>query len=95
MATATPAGQDDLVTVITNDHRAVERIFTELESGRGSPRQRRDLADHMITELVRHSVADIRHHVQDEEQQLLPRLQDACSTEEMPRPTPAQIPPVR
>jgi hemerythrin superfamily protein len=126
----TPASQDDLVSVITKDHREVEWIFAQLESGQGSPQHRRDLADHLTTELVRHSeaeeiymypparksfpggdqvadheiaehaevertlkdlesvdatdstvddlvgklIADIRHHVQDEEQQLLPRL---------------------
>jgi hypothetical protein len=31
MATATLADQDDLVGVITKDHREVERIFAELE----------------------------------------------------------------
>jgi hemerythrin superfamily protein len=135
----TPASQDDLVSVITKDHREVEWIFAQLESGQGSPQHRRDLADHLTTELVRHSeaeeiymypparkslpggdqvadheiaehaevertlkdlegvdatdstvddlvgkvIADIRHHVQDEEQQLLPRLQKACGTDEL------------
>lgn len=129
----------DLISVITSDHRAVERVFTELETGTGSPEHRRALVDHVITELVRHSVAeeqfmypaarrvldnggelvdheleehaeaeqvmknleglsptdprfeellgnlmkDIRHHIDDEEKDLLPRLQDACSPDDL------------
>jgi hemerythrin superfamily protein len=132
------AGQD-LLSVILADHREVEAVFTELESGQGSPGHRRDLADHVIAELVRHSVAeeqymypaarevlpdgdqiaeheleehaeaekvmkdldgldatdprfdellsklmqDVRHHIQDEEKDLLPRLQGACSDEQL------------
>lgn len=137
MADLSPGAQDDLVTVVTRDHRAVELIFAELQLGEGSPEHRRSLADHMTTELVRHSVAeemymypaarrelpdgdavadgeiaehaeierllkelegveatdprfddlverviaDARHHIRDEEEHLLPRLQSACSTE--------------
>ncbi|GAB2970067.1 hemerythrin domain-containing protein [Amycolatopsis acidiphila] len=135
----TTTEQTDLIAVITKDHREVEQMFTELESGRGTPEHRRDLADHVITELVRHSVAeeqfmypaarrhlddgdeladheieehaeaeqvmkqlegvpatdpefdrllgelmrDIRHHIKDEEEDLLPKLQQACSPEEL------------
>jgi len=131
--------ETDLISVITADHRHVERVFAELESGRGTPEHRRNLADHVIAELVRHSVAeeqfmypaarkylengdeladheteehaeaeevmkqledvpatdprfdellgrlmdDIRHHIEDEEQDLLPKLQSACSAEEL------------
>ncbi|HVW44499.1 MAG TPA: hemerythrin domain-containing protein [Amycolatopsis sp.] len=135
----TTTHQADLISVITSDHRAVEEVFTQLESGQGSPEHRRDLADHVITELVRHSVAeeqfmypaarryldngdeladheiqehaeaeqvmkqlegvpateprfdellrelmhDIRHHVEDEEKDLLPKLQRACPAEDL------------
>jgi hemerythrin superfamily protein len=141
MATTAPHETEDLVSVIMKDHRQVERIFAELETGSGSPEHRRALADHMTAELVRHSVAeemymypaarkslpdgdqvadheiaehaevertlkdlegvdatdprfdqlvgkvvtDIRHHVADEEQNLLPRLQQACSVDELRR----------
>jgi hemerythrin superfamily protein len=129
----------DLISVITKDHREVEAAFKELESKQGTPEHRRDLADHVIAELVRHSVAeeqymypaarevlpdgdeiadheleehaeaekvmkgldgldaedprfdeilgklmaDIRHHIQDEESDLLPRLQEACTQEQL------------
>jgi hemerythrin superfamily protein len=129
----------DIVTVLTDDHRAVERVFGELESHEGSPQHRRELADHVIAELVRHSVAEeqylyptarrvlpdgdavadhevsehaeaeqtmkdldgveptdprfdellgklmseIRHHVEDEEADLFPRLQQACDEAEL------------
>ncbi len=129
----------DLVTVITEDHREVENIFVELEARQGSPQHRRELVDHVIAELVRHSVAEeqymypaarealpdgdsvadheleehaeaekvmkdldgldaddprfdellaklmseIRHHIQDEEADLLPRLQASCSQEQL------------
>ncbi|WAL67490.1 hemerythrin domain-containing protein [Amycolatopsis cynarae] len=131
--------ESDLISVITTDHREVERIFTELESQQGTPEHRRALADHVIIELVRHSVAeeqfvypaarraldngdeladheieehaeaervmkdledvpatdarfdellgklmaDIRHHIGDEETDLLPKLRQACSAEEL------------
>jgi hemerythrin superfamily protein len=133
------AGKQDLISVIIDDHRQVETVFRELESREGTPQHRRDLADHVIAELVRHSVAeeqymypaarealadgdkeadheleehaeaeklmkeldgvdptdpkfddlltklmaDIRHHVEDEESDLLPKLQKACSEEQL------------
>jgi hemerythrin superfamily protein len=129
----------DLISVIVTDHREVEQIFRELETRQGTPEHRRSLADHVITELVRHSVAeeqymypaarrylengdeladheleehaeaeqvmkqlegipaddprfdqllgdlmkDIRHHIEDEEEDLLPKLQQACSAEDL------------
>lgn len=128
-----------MVTVLIEDHRAVEQVFQELESRQGRPEHRRDLADHVIAELVRHSVAEeqylypmarktlpdgdqiadheiaehaeaeqtmkdldgldptdakfdellsklmsqIRHHVDDEESDLFPRLQQACARSEL------------
>lgn len=130
---------DNLIDVIIADHRAFEVVFVELESGQGSPDVRRNLADHVIAELVRHSVAeeqymypaarevlpdgdsivdheleehaeaervmksldgldpaksefddlvgwlidDIRHHLEDEENDLLPRLREACTEQQL------------
>ena len=129
----------DLVSVITADHREVEKVFKELESKEGTPEHRRNLADHLITELVRHSVAEeqymypaardalddgdqiadheieehnevekllnklekaeatdpefdelltkiignVRHHIEDEEGELLPKLQSACTPDQL------------
>lgn len=134
----TTTGQD-VVDVLMADHREVEGIFVELESRQGSPEHRRQLADVVIAELVRHSVAEeayvypaarkalpdgdqiaeheisehadaertmkelealdpsdprfdelltqltaaIRHHVQDEESDLFPRLRAAVAREEL------------
>lgn len=131
--------EKDLIDVIVGDHRAVESVFVELEDRTVPPEHRRALADHVIAELVRHSVAeeefmypaarevlddgdeladheleehaeaerlmkeldgldptdsrfdellskliaDIRHHVEDEEKDLLPRLQSACSDDQL------------
>lgn len=55
---ATAQDTTDLVQVIIQDHRNVERAFAELERGAGSPEYRRQLADHVIADLVRHSVAE-------------------------------------
>lgn len=131
--------EQDLISIITGDHRAVEAVFAELEAGTDNPQHRKDLVDHVIAELVRHSIAeeqfmypaarqylddggtivdheleehsgaeqvmkdlerldvheplfdatlaelmrDIRHHIKDEEQDLLPKLQAACTTVEL------------
>jgi hemerythrin superfamily protein len=131
--------RSDVVTVLTDDHRAVEHVFRELESRQGDMQHRRALTDHVIAELVRHSVAEeqylypaarkalpdgdtvadheisehaeaertmkdldgldptdprfdelldklmteIRHHVEDEETDLFPRLRQTCSETEL------------
>ncbi|MDT7805539.1 MAG: hypothetical protein QOI78_8972 [Actinomycetota bacterium] len=48
----------DLTTVLDGDHRELDRLCTELELGQGSPENRKDLADHLISALVRHAVAE-------------------------------------
>jgi hemerythrin superfamily protein len=129
----------DLISVIVADHRDVDNAFSELETGTGTPEHRRQLVDHVIAELVRHSVAEemwmypaardalpdgdeiaeheieehaeaekimdqlyglepddarfdglleklisaIRHHIEDEERDLLPRLREACSQDQL------------
>lgn len=52
---------DDLITVLREDHRAVERVFDELQSRQGGLAQRSALAQHVITTLVRHAVAEERY----------------------------------
>jgi hemerythrin superfamily protein len=129
----------DLIDVIIEDHRHVQRCFDQLESDDCSQEQRKDLVEHVIAELVRHSVAeemhmypaareaipdgdriadheieehaeaekvmsdlmgkdpgdpefdellrnlisDVRHHIDDEEQDLLPKLRDNCTSEQL------------
>jgi hemerythrin superfamily protein len=52
----TTAHQQDIVDDIITDHREVEGVFAEIEKGAGG--SKRDLVEHVITELVRHSVAE-------------------------------------
>jgi hemerythrin superfamily protein len=53
----TTTNQRDLVDAIVADHRAAESVFAEIE-GSVDPGQRRALVEHVIAELVRHSVAE-------------------------------------
>src|SRR5919199_6428522 len=48
----------DVIDILVTDHREVETMFTELETGTGTPEHRRDVADVVIAELVRHAVAE-------------------------------------
>jgi hemerythrin superfamily protein len=55
--------QRDVIEVLEHDHREVEQMFQELESLRGAStddakRRRKELADQVTIELVRHSVAE-------------------------------------
>ena len=50
--------QRDLIEVLVHDHREVETMFAELESATADPKRRRRVADAVIAELVRHSVAE-------------------------------------
>jgi len=68
-----------VIDVLEHDHREVEEMFAELESLRGAAteeamQRRKDLADQVTIELVRHSVA--------EEVLVYPQVQDKVSAEE-------------
>jgi hemerythrin superfamily protein len=54
----TTTNSRDLIDILVTDHREVETIFAELETGAGDPDHRKRLADVVIAELVRHSVAE-------------------------------------
>lgn len=47
----------DVVDILTTDHREAMALLTEARAAT-DPEQRRDLADMLISELVRHSVAE-------------------------------------
>ncbi len=51
------SADSDLIEVLVHDHREVQQMFAELESG-PDPKRRRELVDNVILELVRHSVAE-------------------------------------
>jgi hemerythrin superfamily protein len=74
--------QQDVIEVLTHDHREVEQMFVQLEGLRGrtddaSRQQRKELVDNVIIELVRHSVA--------EETEVYPQVQAKVSAEEAER----------
>jgi hemerythrin superfamily protein len=74
--------QRDVIEILTADHREVEAMFTELETlietRSGTDDQlRKDLAEQVTIELVRHAVA--------EEVVVYPAVQDRVSAEEAER----------
>ena len=67
-------GEPDVVDVLTSDHREVTALIAQIQAS-ADHAQRRDLADIVISELVRHSVAEemfvypaMRKHLPDGEQ---------------------------
>ena len=60
LGTANPpdhADDRDVIDVLTTDHREFVSLISQIRST-ADPEQRRDLADQLIAELVRHSVAE-------------------------------------
>jgi len=51
------ADDSDVIDVLTTDHREFIALISQIRST-ADPAQRRDLADQLIAELVRHSVAE-------------------------------------
>lgn len=76
--------KQSVIGVLTADHRAIERLFTELERSTGSPEHRRQLVDHAIAEIARHAVTDARYLYPVASQKLpgteLPNLRTAQRT---------------
>jgi hemerythrin superfamily protein len=75
-----PDDERDVIEVLEHDHREVEEMFAELERLRGASsdedlQRRKDLADQVTIELVRHSVA--------EEVLVYPEVEDKVSEEEV------------
>src|SRR3712207_988737 len=48
----------DVVDILIEDHREIEQLFAELETGQGTPERRRAVADVLTAELIRHAVAE-------------------------------------
>jgi hypothetical protein len=61
----------DVITVLTGAHQDLEGLLHEVETTATSPEHRRQLADHMITELVAHAAAE-RQHLHPAIRQYLP-----------------------
>lgn len=57
------------------EHTEAEKVMKAIENT--------DPADPRFDELVRQLIEDIRHHLQDEEDDLLPKLRAACDAEEL------------
>lgn len=54
-----PSERSDVISVLTHDHRQVEKLFAKLEATTPDDGLvRRELIDQLIVELVRHSVAE-------------------------------------
>jgi hemerythrin superfamily protein len=54
----TETQSQDLIDVLVTDHREVDQLFADLEAATNDPQRRRRLADVVIAELIRHSVAE-------------------------------------
>ncbi len=55
----TSTGEQDVVDILTTDHREAIRLVEEIPAA--DPGRRRDLTDTVIAELMRHSVAEEMH----------------------------------
>ncbi|MFN8076711.1 MAG: hemerythrin domain-containing protein [Kineosporiaceae bacterium] len=71
VADATAAGERDVVDVLTEDHAEMLALIATIRT-EDDPQVRRDIADIVITEIVRHAVAEemhvypaVREHVAD------------------------------
>ncbi|MEV3935739.1 hemerythrin domain-containing protein [Glycomyces sp. NPDC049804] len=51
----------NVIRVLADDYQAMESVFEELESHQGPPEQRKDLADHALSEAVRQWTAEERY----------------------------------
>jgi hemerythrin superfamily protein len=68
----TSTGDQDVVDILTTDHREVRELVSQIPGA--DPAQRRDMADTVIAELMRHAVAEemyvypaMRDHLPDGE----------------------------
>jgi hemerythrin superfamily protein len=66
---------DELADHELKEHAEAEEVMKAIEKAGPD--------DAKYDDLVRELIADIRHHVEDEENDLLPKLRDACSAEQL------------
>ncbi|MGV0721076.1 hemerythrin domain-containing protein [Mycolicibacterium elephantis] len=71
---ALPDG-DELVEHEIEEHSQAEEIMKDIEKA--------GTEDSKYDELVRKLIADIRHHIKDEEEDLLPQLRTVCPGDEL------------
>ena len=57
------------------EHGDAEQVMRDLEKAKAT--------DPEFATLVARLIADVRHHIEEEESELLPRLEEACSAEDL------------
>jgi hypothetical protein len=70
---ASTDGPQDVIDILTHDHREVEQMFAELES----------LHDPSFATELTALMDEIRHHVAEEEGQMFPHMRDVFTPEEL------------
>lgn len=78
----------DVIAELTTDHREVEELFSEIEGMPSGDSRRKDCADKVTIELVRHSVAEeaylypaVREHLPDGDALADKELEDHATAE--------------
>ncbi|WP_129663765.1 hemerythrin domain-containing protein [Phytoactinopolyspora endophytica] len=71
------ANGDDLVDEEISEHAEAEEVMKELES--------LDVADASFQEKLNALISDVRHHIEEEENEALPRLAETCPQDELIR----------
>jgi hypothetical protein len=82
---------DDLISVLTEDHRELRQLYTELEFLSGGESLRRRLTDQLIVEMVRHSrwiFPELTRHVSEERLVTLGRRAKNAKAKAPTRPVP-------
>jgi hemerythrin superfamily protein len=66
---------DEIADHELEEHAEAEKIMKEIEKAGGD--------DPQFDDLVRSLIKDIRHHIEDEEEDLLPKLRAVCSEDDL------------
>ncbi|MCK7622823.1 hemerythrin domain-containing protein [Streptomyces sp. RS10V-4] len=80
----------NVIAELTKDHREVDALFTRIEAQPAGHKRRRELADELTAELVRHSVAEeqylypaVRKHVADADSLADQEIEDHAQVERL------------